>query len=130
MGGSNAFTGILDGNGGLGANYALSGATITGGDVGLFATNTGTIRNLTISNFQQTGTSYNSLGVLVDNNYGLLSNDAVVGGSISGNAYEGNVAGLVGHNAGTILNSSSSASVTANSSGSYGGLVGWEDAGR
>src|SRR5262252_7412286 len=102
------FTGLFDGNGGLGVNYTIANLTIasTAQNVGLFGTiaSAGEVRNLNLTNVS-VNSSVNSqlVGTLAGTNAGTISNVSatgivqVAGGSTAG--------GLVGQNLGSISNS-------------------------
>jgi hypothetical protein len=95
-------------------NVAVTGGNFTGGLVGW---NYGTVSN-SYSTGSVTGNS--SVGGLVGiNNYGCTVDNCYVTGSVSGNSAIG---GLVGANTGSIIDSSSAASVTGTIN--TGGLVG------
>ena len=139
------FEGELDGRG-----YKISDFVISSGDylAGFFTTNTGTIKNLTLSDFvfsvsvrgsQQTFTA----GPLVGSNSGTIENchikDAVLNydfyKSVLNGTYDSYAGGLVGNNSGNIVNSTITAEVSAkvevythapslsNSSGTYTPLL-------
>ncbi len=77
---SNCFSSILDGNGYSISNLRVTRDTIN--EVGLFAGNTGTIRNLGLSAIEVTGNS--RVGGLVGRNEGELINVYVIGGKVVG----------------------------------------------
>jgi hypothetical protein len=141
-----ALTGTFDGGGHTIANYTGASA--------LFATNTGTIKNLNVRNFNVTGIGAVRAAAIVGTNLaaGTVNNCSATGsvthtsayfvGGIAGvnqgtishcwanvnaSALNG-VGGLVGHNAGTITTSYSLGIVGATASGvntaGVGGLVG------
>ena len=115
------FEGELDGRG-----YTISDFVISSGDylAGFFTTNTGTIKNLTLSDFvfsvsvresQQTFTA----GPLVGSNSGTIENchikDAVLNydfyKSATSGTYDSYAGGLVGGNSGKIYNSTINAEI-------------------
>jgi filamentous hemagglutinin family protein len=129
---ASAFTGVFDGQG-----YTISDLTITtdGGFVGLFAANSGAIRNVGLTHFTIGTTEGVDVGGLVGVNYGTISNSSVSGsitgtnGNISSHfSFPDGVGGLVGINfsSGSISNSYSTGSVTSGNTYnvSVGGLVG------
>lgn len=89
--------------------------------VGLFAENTGVIRNLTVNgNVRHTTTwHYTSTGGITGSNSGGRIENSISNANVSGNVFVG---GLVGSNNSTILNSSATGNVTGNNV--VGGLVG------
>lgn len=112
------FTGTFDGNGKKITNF-----TSTRG--ALFDLNAGTIKNIGIENATVTGANAAAqTGILVNLNFGTVEN------SYSTGAVTGNIAvgGLVGYSNGIILNSYSSANVTATGN-QAGGLVGMTNSG-
>lgn len=124
------FNGILDGMGykiigGLYINQMLSEDE----DIGLFADigSSGVVKNLGLENVDING--FEDLGVLAGENYGTINN-CYSTGNIFG--LSNKVGGLVGINAGYIVNSYSSVIVTDTDSYSLvnaGGLVGTNDLG-
>jgi filamentous hemagglutinin family protein len=105
------FTGLLEGNGGLGTNYTISNLTLSSSTspVGLFGfIGTGaTVRNLNLANVSITGTHDTMfLGTLAGQNNGTISNVNVTNSTVNGGTHEGiGAGGLVGQNTGTITNS-------------------------
>ena len=150
---SSRFTGILDGNGGLGLNYSISNLTIaptapsaTSISIGMFGSigATGHVQNLTITNASVTANPNVTgpgqfIGILAGSNGGTISN-VTVDGTVSGGAMTGVVAGgLVGQNGifgpnssmGAITLSNADVNVTVGNGGNFGasgnsagGLVG------
>ena len=90
------FTGLFDGDGRTISNLTLSGPAPVGN-------NAGTIRNLTLDNFNVTVTADNQFaGLLAAQNTGTIEN-VTVSGTITGGAHTGLTAGgLVGSNGGTL----------------------------
>jgi filamentous hemagglutinin family protein len=132
------FTGLFDGNGGLGVNYTISDLTISApspGPIGLFGfIDTGAVvRNLNLANVNITATG-NTVFVapLAGENRGTIDNVHVLSGTVgvSSTSLTGVLAGgLVGQNKGAITNSVSAANVTVRNGGVggtnvAGGLVG------
>ncbi|MFT4178662.1 MAG: YDG domain-containing protein [Thermomonas sp.] len=121
---TNAFTGSLDGKG-----HVIDGLSIqrAGSDgVGLFGVATGaSLRNLSLNNAEIVGG--NDVGALLGKaNAGTVVDQVhVIGGSVSG---VDRVGGLIGSNAGSVLQSYSSAEVTGEDD--VGGLVGSNDGGQ
>ena len=114
------YTGVFDGQG-----HTISNLT---GTEGLFAKNSGTVKNVQLENVSITRVGGN-LGAVVGVNTGTVFN-CFSSGSITGtgtNAWS--IGGLVGHNNGGIL--SGSASSCTVSGKTTGGLVGsnWHDGG-
>ncbi len=111
----NSFDGVFDGNG-----YTISGVKHSGTNyeyVGLFGSNAGTIKNLTV-NGDVSGQS--NVGILTGYNSGTIENCLTKG---TANGTSSKVGGLVGENSnGTISTSGSTAVVTGSSN--VGGLVG------
>ena len=145
------FTGVFDG-----ANHSISNLKINrpGEDaVGMFsALASGTIKNLTLSNVNVTGSSnvgglvgfitdgigfmdnlavsgtvtgISNVGGLLGTNGGLLSN-ATSSGTVTGQSGSNasNIGGLIGRNVGQVSTSSSSANVSSTGFGYTGGLIG------
>lgn len=104
------FTGILDGNGH--SIYGLSDS--------LFAANSGTIKNLTLSGAYITAAS-EGFGLLAKTNTGTIDNVATLGNTIK--AAANNVGGLVGTNNGTITNARLEDIVYANGHSNIGGAT-------
>src|SRR6478735_5265019 len=98
------FTGLFDGNGGLGTNYTISDLNLSssGSPVALFPfVETGaTVRNLNLANVNITGTGSSAiLGVVAGENRGTISNVHILSGSVSSGSQTGVIAGgLVGQN--------------------------------
>jgi filamentous hemagglutinin family protein len=135
------FSGLFDGNGGLGTNYTISNLNMTapfndglGNSFGLFPFLTGTVRNLNLANVNITGNdNLYFLGTVAGDNAGTIANVTVLSGSVNGLSFQGiSAGGLVGQNepGSVIKNSSANVTVTVgNASGSdrlnfAGGLVG------
>ena len=121
------FYGILDGKG-----YSVSGLSVSSGlgYVGLFSTNCGTVRNLTVSSatVKATGTNGAYGAVIAGESYGVISG-CNVSGSVTNTAKFQNVAGgICGINrGGEVLDCSSSVTISCTGTvlGVYGGsLVG------
>lgn len=132
-----SFNGILDGN-----NHKITGLKIGSSDApaamknkptGLFASVSGTIRNLTVSAEIHVSdeSTYTGVGILAGNLSGVLDN-CCTEGSITVNrinAYVGGIAGYVG-SGGKILNCCNKASVSASGSTTtdnvtrVGGIIG------
>ncbi|WP_070303564.1 S-layer family protein, partial [Janthinobacterium sp. HH104] len=122
-GGGSGFSGVFDGGGFALSNLKIDRSLASGSAAGLFGTvQGGTLRNLTLSGGSVTGTA----------NVGALAGNVVSGtvdGVNSSMAVSGqrNVGGLVGSNGGAITMSSSSGAVTgvnADNGGAIGGLAG------
>ena len=105
------FYGTLDGEGHKICNFSM--ATTSSSNFGFFATNQGTIKNVTLSDFIYSINCRNGVfGVLVGNNYGTVENCMVIDGATSSNAeYSGynksftyHVGGIAGDNNGKISN--------------------------
>lgn len=117
------FSGVFDGNG-----KAISNFTVTGSDAasqGLFGAVQGTnaeIKNLRLVAVNVNAETRNIVGALVGYLHsGSISNCRVQGGSVSAMTWVGGLVGICG---GTIVNCSSSASVSV-SEGIAGGLIGF-----
>ncbi|NVO13666.1 MAG: S8 family serine peptidase [Rhodoplanes sp.] len=124
-----AFSGTLDGNGGLGVNHTISNLGLAGsGTFGLFPiiTASGTVRNLTLSDVSITATGANAtMGAVAGINYGTIRNVTVTGtvdGGGFGGVWAGGIAGL---NGGVIVDTTAVVSVATGASGRSGGLVGF-----
>ncbi len=133
------FSGLIDGNGGLGVNSTISNLTLSlphGSDsYGLFPFigSNGVVRNLNLSNVAITaGADIQFIGALTGNNSGTISNVAVLSGSVTGGSFMGiGAGGLVGQNnpGGLITGSSANVTVSVGDSttqseiNSAGGLV-------
>jgi filamentous hemagglutinin family protein len=130
------FTGLFDGNGGLGTNYTISNLTLASANspVALFPfiENGATVRNLNLANVNITATgSLMFVGVVAGENRGTISNVHVLSGTVNGGSQSGvGAGGLVAQNKGLIEDSSSAANVSvgnANAAIAFnvaGGLVG------
>ncbi|WP_425253797.1 YDG domain-containing protein [Janthinobacterium sp. NFX145] len=123
-GSGGGFSGVFDGGGFTLSNLKIDRSGRSGSAAGLFGTvQGGTLRNLTLSGGSVTGTA----------NVGALAGEVVSGiidGVNSSTTVSGqrNVGGLVGSNGGAITLSSSSGAVTgvnADGGGAIGGLAGW-----
>jgi filamentous hemagglutinin family protein len=122
-GGGSGFSGVFDGGGFTLSNLKIDRSLVPGSAAGLFGTvQGGTVRNLSLSGGSVTGRA----------NVGALAGE-VVSGTIAGVnssvAVSGqrNVGGLVGSNGGAITMSASSGAVTgvnADGGGAIGGLAG------
>jgi filamentous hemagglutinin family protein len=111
-----AFSGNFDGQG-----HFITGLTInrpTTNSTGFFGRSTGSIANVSV---QGAVTGKDNTGLLVGDNAGSI-NSSFVNGRVIGNG--SNVGGLVGRNSGSVIDTSSFASVNAASSANVGGLVG------
>jgi len=111
------FTGLLDGNGGLGRDYTISDLTLSSSrsPVGLFGFigSTGTVRNLNLAKVSVTATGGPALvGALAGENDGTIIN-VTVSGTVKGGADLSGIlaGGLVGRNDGTITLSSAAVNV-------------------
>ena len=145
-GGRDCFSGILEGNGNRIFNLQINRDA---GDLGLFAVNSGSIRNIGLSALEIEGLARS--GGLVGSNEGTIMNSNVSGqfrmrginvgglvglnrtdsaiiinsyarGSLS-NGNNNNTGGLIGHNEGRIINSYAAVD-TSDSGEQEGGLVG------
>ncbi len=126
---------VLDGSGGLGANYTISNLNLSssGSPVALFpfVESGATVRNLNLANINITGIGSSAiLGLVAGENRGTISNVHILSGSVSSGSQTGVIAGgLVGQNKGVIASSSSAATVSVGDSNSTtasntaGGLV-------
>src|SRR5262245_65427123 len=109
------FTGLFDGNGGLGVNYTISDLSLASANspVALFPfiESGATVRNLNLANVNIAGTgSFIFVAPLAGENRGTLSNVQVLGGTVSGGSQSGVAAGgLVAQNKRLLQNSSSAA---------------------
>lgn len=123
-----AYSGTFDGQG-----HTISGLFINrpfSSDVGLFGELTGTVQNLSLAAASVTGTT--NVGLVVGQNFGTISHvrasGAVFGVGDGIELFSSAVGGLAGANFGTILQSFSTATVTADpGSSAVGGLVGIND---
>jgi hypothetical protein len=115
------FNGQLDG-----ANHTISNLTLEASDrvayAGLVGINTGTIRNLNLTDARLTG---QVVGGIAGANLGTIQNTSVSGALVGNDS----VGGLVGfqYGNGQLLDSASTANITANSS--FGGVIGDFDSG-
>lgn len=119
-GASAAFTGQFDGMG-----HTIDRLIF---NTGLFLNigTTGVVRNVGVTNAVTTGTenaSPNGLGLLADDNQGLIANAFTSGSVSTASSSATSIGGLVGTNEGTIERSSSTASVSADVA-YLGGLAG------
>ncbi len=135
------FTGVFDGNGGLGTNSTISNLNLTapsndsvGNSFGLFPFLTGTVRNLNLASVTITGgDNLYFLGTVAGDNSGTISNVHVSSGSVNGLDFTAiGAGGLVGQNEsnGSITGSSANVTVTVGNAPDQnhlnfaGGLVG------
>ena len=127
IGTATAFSGIFDGNGGLGTNYSIGGATVTGTSYqGIFANNSGTIRNVSIVGevVSANAAAATNVGGLVGYNSGYVYNDSIDSTStITAGSASQEIGGLVGYNTGIISGSSFAGTVIAPSGTLVGGLL-------
>ncbi len=135
-GGNNIdYTGIFDGNG-----YSISGLEGNSKSAGLFVTNSGIIKNLTIASGRLVETNWTGtpMGSLAHSNYGIIdhcSNHASISARGTGNGgYMGYAGGIVGGNydTGIIRNAVNYGEVKltcwtghSSSSGFVGGIAGF-----
>ena len=122
------FTGVLDGNGGLGVNSSISNLGAP-----LFPTiGAGTsVRNVTLTNVNISATGDNQIiGALARENFGHVENSSA-SGVINGGAFTGLViGGLIGQNFGSIAHSGASVNINVGNTSAAGqfnfagGLVG------
>jgi len=125
IGANGVFTGNFDGNGHKIANLNIGSTTNSYKSLGLFATNEGTISNLTVeAGTISGGDSTDNIGILVGyNNGGKISNCTTSGTITEGS----NVGGIAGEssNEGAISNCQSSYIIDESSSYEYvGGIAG------
>lgn len=122
-----AFLSTFDGN-----NHTISGLNLSGtlcNSYGLFARNSGTIRNLKLQGNAEDGKNY--MGLLVAYNTGTIEN-CHASGTVSTDSAE--VGGLIAYNEnGTVSNCTFAGSVTSTApedkGHSTGGLIGWNKGG-
>jgi filamentous hemagglutinin family protein len=133
------FSGLFDGNGGLGVNSTIDKLTLslasTQDSMGLFAFigSAGVVRNLNLTNVNITaGADIQFIGPVAGVNMGTISNVNVLSGTVNGLSFKGiGAGGLVGQNnpGGTITGSSANVTVTvgdaqdSNNLNFAGGLV-------
>ena len=121
------FTGTLDGQGYEIRNLLVNRPDDTGVGLFGFVDVAGAIENVRVVNGEVTG--YESVGGLVGQNGGIVSNSYSMG-TVTAERERGNcVGGLVGHNEGTVSNSYSTGTVTVKRDlgNCVGGLVGEND---
>lgn len=106
------FTGTFDG-----AGHTITGYTSDVG--GLFAENSGTLRNLGLADATVTNQAENT-GLFVDTNRGTVE-EVWTSGEITGQA---TVGGVVGYSYGTVTDTYSTANVTADGGRQAGGVIG------
>ncbi|WP_245640172.1 CehA/McbA family metallohydrolase [Paenibacillus dakarensis] len=107
-----AFTGTLDGRG-----HTITGVIVSSGGAGLFAFNSGIIRNVGI--IADIDVRRSNVGMLVDQNDGVVEY-VYSTGSMRGNS---TVGGIVGYSNGTVRNSYSTARVSSRGK-QAGGIIG------
>jgi filamentous hemagglutinin family protein len=120
------FTGLFDGNGGLGVNSTISNLTLTASQsqnaVGLFPFigPAATARNLVLSNVNITaGNNIQNIGPLAGENDGTISNVTVASGSVNGGSFAGiGAGGLVGQNKGLISGATTTVTVSVGNASS------------
>jgi hypothetical protein len=113
---ANPFNGTFDGNGKTIAIGSISG----GSNVGLFAYNTGSISNLTVTVSGTVSGTGGNVGVIAGKNEGTITNCSV-NATVSASSYAG---GIVGDNRGIIQNCLSTGSVTTTGGINAGGIAG------
>jgi hypothetical protein len=129
--GDTPFSGIFDGNG-----FKIKKLTITQSQeyVGLFANNSGTIKNLDLENVQINVqgilSSFIYAGSLVANNTGIIENIETISGSLFARVRGGNngyVGGIIGlHTRDTTLdNLKNNINVSGENTTSMGGIIGY-----
>lgn len=122
------FTGVLDGWGGIGANRTISNLGKNTSSSGLFySIEAGAIvRNLVVADAEiAAGYHETSIGVLAEENHGVIQN-VLVTGKVDGGAYNGvRAGGLVGKNYGLIIGAVADVEVTTDGEAWLGGLVGF-----
>src|SRR5699024_10737312 len=106
------FTGTFDG-----AGHTITGYTSDVG--GLFAENSGTLRNLGLADATVTNQAANT-GLFVDTNRGTVE-EVWTPGEVTGQA---TVGGVVGYSYGTVTDTYSTANVTADGGRQAGGVIG------
>src|SRR5262249_6250015 len=114
------FTGLLDGNGGLGTISTISNLMLSSkqssDSVGLFpfVGSSGNIRNLNLASVSiSAGADVQFIGAVAGQNEGSISNVTVSSGTVTGGSFNGiGAGGLVGQNKGTISFSTSAATIT------------------
>ena len=125
----NAFSGTFDGNG-----KTINGLTInwtsTGGALGLFETNRGTISNLNLTNvIINCSEKVSSIGAIAGYNYGRINNCHVLSGSMNVKAdYVGGIIGESHSRSDTEVGinlCSNHMIITASDSEAIGGIVGY-----
>lgn len=119
-----AFSGVFDGKGYIIKNFVIRGFNLE--NYGLFARNTGIIKNLGLENVKGLFDSKKYIGALIGRmDGGKVDNCYVIGATLSGDAYVG---GLIGYaENGEVTNSYSSVSLINKYGGAvagYGGLIG------
>ncbi|WP_144417563.1 beta strand repeat-containing protein, partial [Janthinobacterium sp. KBS0711] len=123
-GSGSGFSGVFDGAGFTLSNLKIDRSLASGSAAGLFGTvQGGTLRNLTLNGGSVTGTA--NVGALAGNVVSGTIDNVNSSMAVSG---QRNVGGLVGSNGGAITLSSSSGAVTgvnADNGGAVGGLAGW-----
>ena len=119
------FTGTLNGGGHTISNIYIVGASSTTDYVGLFASNSGTVKNLSIDNVYVSGRNY--VGAIAGyTNNGIFENVYVNRCYVYGNDYVGAV---LGWSQGTFLITTSYANGEVYGHQSVGGLIGYIKAG-
>jgi hypothetical protein len=125
------FSGVFDGKGYTLSNFSYTSALPSG--TGIFASNTGTIKNLTLSggNISIT-TPVNDVGFLVGVNSGSILNITLTSTpTLSFSSPSNNIGLIAGNNTGTVDNITASSGTIVNAStiGNVGGIVGLNDTG-
>ena len=117
------FTGTFEGLGNSIITLTI-GDVVSGHNVGLFATNSGTIRDLAINNGSVGGGTNSAVGTLVGQNFGSIILAQVDNGVVTDNSGGAAVGGLVGINGANGIIGGSAANGTVNGGVDVGGLVG------
>ena len=117
--GPGLFAGIFEGNGNSISNfYSRNTADTNNANIGLFAINTGTIRNIAVVDANLFGgTAVDNIGGLVGQNGGRIIVSSASGSTDGGAGDEDRVGGLVGHNDGIIIAGSVSSTGTGTGTG-------------
>ena len=117
------FTGVFEGLGNSVANLSI-GDAVSGHNVGLFATNSGTVRDLAINSSSVSGGANSAVGMLVGQNFGAIVLASVNDGSVADGFRGALVGGLVGVNGANAVIGASAVTGTINGGVDAGGLVG------
>ena len=123
---NSTFKGTFDGNNKKIINLQINDAINTDRDTGLFGYNSGTIKNLIISDSHIASISYPSnIGCIVGQNEynGIVENCITINSKLTSSAGDA-IGGIVGYNEGIIRDCTNQATITSSTAARVGGICG------